>query len=532
MQEDIDFLYSNNIRLTKRAFDYLKKNKIEQSVLKSLAQKPNSLLDLEDILEQNALEKKIKTPPSTSSIVLPTPGQQVYSHSPTIEKDEKEDKDLELKKEEPIPKIGLDVKEVEIVKAEKFKSIAKEYSPNIKVQEQDFETINLKDMAESFIAYFRDRFEQISSILSKRQSTLPTVNLSNLSKYSGQEVRVIGMVYDKRQTAKGNILLELEDEYGQLRVVVPSSEACFAQAQTIIKDDIIAVEGKVLENMFIAKSIFWPDISVLKTFPQASEDLAIVYLSDLHFGSRYFLEKPFKRFLRWLEGKEGNENLASKVKYIVIAGDIVDGIGVYPSQEEDLLIKDIFAQYKEFEKALEQIPDYISVIVGPGNHDAIRRAEPQPKLDKSLLSTTQPILITSPATVKIEEFNHLIYHGTSLDSLISSIPAMSYARPELAMKEILKRRHLSPIYGDNLIIPSSKDFMVVKEEPDILHMGHIHRNAAERYRGVLMINSGTYQDRTDYQIKMGHVPTPAITPLLELKTGQLYHLKFLEHELL
>ncbi|MEM4158866.1 MAG: metallophosphoesterase, partial [Candidatus Anstonellaceae archaeon] len=221
-------------------------------------------------------------------------------------------------------------------------------------------------------------------------------------------------------------------------------------------------------------------------------------------------------------------------KYIIIAGDLVDGIGVYPSQEDDLLIKDIFEQYREFEKAIEQIPDYISVIIGPGNHDAVRRAEPQPKIDKSLLDNKNDsfILINSPAIVKIEELTHLIYHGTSLDSLISNIPGMSYAKPELAMKEILKRRHLSPIYGDNLIVPSSKDFMLIKSEPDVLHMGHIHKNAAEKYRGVLMINSGTYQDRTDYQIKMGHVPTPAITPVLEIKSAQLSHLKFLEQDFL
>ncbi|MEM3362521.1 MAG: DNA-directed DNA polymerase II small subunit [Candidatus Anstonellaceae archaeon] len=541
MEEDIAFLYSKNIRLTKRAFEYLAKNKIERSILESLVQKSKLLLDLEDIkevVEEKSVEKKIKFPPlkNIQPISL-SKGEEVYSHEKKNEEAQLKSPtyfESSVKEEEVSPAIGLDVKEVEIVRADKFKPIAKEYSPRIKIVEQECQTINSLGTVETFVSYFRDRLEQQRSILSNRQSNLPIVRLDQLSKYSGQDVRIIGMVYDKRLTSKGNLLVELEDEYGQARVVVPSSENCFREAQGIIRDDIIAIDGRVLENMFIAKNILWPDISVLKSFPQCQEDLAIVYLSDLHFGSRYFLEKPFKRFLRWLEGKEGNEQLASKVKYIIIAGDLVDGIGVYPSQEDDLLIKDIFEQYREFEKAIEQIPDYISVIIGPGNHDAVRRAEPQPKIDKSLLDNKNDsfILINSPAIVKIEELTHLIYHGTSLDSLISNIPGMSYAKPELAMKEILKRRHLSPIYGDNLIVPSSKDFMLIKLEPDVLHMGHIHKNAAEKYRGVLMINSGTYQDRTDYQIKMGHVPTPAITPVLEIKSAQLSHLKFLEQDFL
>ncbi|MFN3909654.1 MAG: DNA-directed DNA polymerase II small subunit [Candidatus Anstonellaceae archaeon] len=525
MKEDIDYLYSKNIRLTKKAFDFLIENKISKATLDAIIKKCNFLVNLEDVLEELALEKKFKEDRKIEieqKVELPK-GEEVYVHKES----QKEKKEECPEKDEIKPKTGLAIKEVEILRSSSFKPIAKDYDSKIEILQQEIQTTTYDGDIETFVSYFRDRFNQEASILKTRQSNLPILRLDQLTKNVGQQARIIAMVYEKRITSKGNLVLEVEDEYGKARVVVPSTENCFLEAQTILKDDILAIEGKILENMFIAKSIFWPDISVLKTIPSCQEDLAIVYLSDLHFGSRYFLEKAFRRFLRWLEGKEGNEKLASKVKYIIIAGDIVDGIGVYPTQENDLTIKDISLQYKEFEKSIEQIPDYISVIVGPGNHDGVRRGEPQPPLDKSLISLDIH-LIGSPAMVKIEKFNHLIYHGTSLDSIIANLPGLSYSKPEAAMKELLKRRHLSPLYGDNLIVPSSKDLMVIPQEPDVLHMGHIHKNGSAKYRGVLMINSGTYQDRTDYQIKMGHIPTPAITPVLELKSGQLHHLKFLE----
>ncbi|MFH1307014.1 MAG: metallophosphoesterase family protein [Candidatus Micrarchaeota archaeon] len=226
-------------------------------------------------------------------------------------------------------------------------------------------------------------------------------------------------------------------------------------------------------------------------------------------------------------GEEGNSKLAGKVKYIVIAGDIVDGIGIYPTQENELTIKDIYGQYKVFDEIVQSLPDYIEIIVGPGNHDAVRRGEPQPYIPMELIHSDVK-KIGSPSSLEIEGFKHLVYHGTSLDSLIANMSGLSYAKPEGPMIEMLKRRHLSPIYGENLIVPELKDYLVISEAPDVVHMGHIHKNASTKYRGTLLINSGTFQARTDFQAKMGHIPTPGIVPVLELKTNQLSHLKFME----
>ena len=73
--------------------------------------------------------------------------------------------------------------------------------------------------------------------------------------------------------------------------------------------------------------------------------------------------------------------LAKTVQYFVLTGDGVDGVGIYPGQERHLAITDLFNQYGELARMLEDIPDWVDVVMLPGNHDAVRPAEPQPGLD-------------------------------------------------------------------------------------------------------------------------------------------------------
>ncbi|VVC02893.1 DNA polymerase II small subunit [Candidatus Bilamarchaeum dharawalense] len=418
---------------------------------------------------------------------------------------------------------------VEVIRPPEFIPLAKEYSSNIKINHTLDVTgkSRTKGEVDNFIAHFRNRFERISKML-RRSNSVPTADIADVKKHLNERVRVIAFISEKRETKKGNILFEIEDMTGSFKVVVSSSkfnEKVMDKAKFIILDDIVAITGKVLEPYLIAEDIEWPDLPVIREKKKTENDVAIAYLSDLHFGSRHFLDKHLKTFVDWLHGKGEARDLAGKVKYIAIAGDIVDGIGIYPNQEKELIVKDVFQQYKMFDDFIEDIPDYIKTIVGPGNHDAVRRGEPQPAIGKDYISS-EVTRVGNPSYFTVEGIRHLMYHGTSIDSMISSIPQTSYTHPEKVMVEYLKRRHLSPIYGGNLIIPENIDYMVIDEPPDVFHCGHVHKNGYTQYRGTLVINSGTFQDRTDFQVKQGHVPTPALVPVYEMKDGRLHTLDF------
>jgi DNA polymerase II small subunit len=110
--------------------------------------------------------------------------------------------------------------------------------------------------------------------------------------------------------------------------------------------------------------------------------------------------------------------------------------------------------------------------------------------------------------------------------IIGNLSECSYSRPETAMIEYLKRRHLIPMYGVDGIAPEKTDYMAIKDVPDILHCGHVHTNGYANYHGVHVINSGTWQSKTKYQEQLGHVPTPARVPVMNLQNHEVNILYF------
>ncbi|MDE1865220.1 MAG: DNA-directed DNA polymerase II small subunit [Candidatus Micrarchaeota archaeon] len=404
---------------------------------------------------------------------------------------------------------------------------------SIRVSENERSGVNL----DGFVSYFRNRMERMRDIIGSQRMGISGMvqNIEALRNCAnGRDVTVVGMVSNKIVTKNGNIMIVVDDETGEYKIIFMNgssqkAKALFEKARRIVNDEVLAVNGRMSSPFIIANEIVWPDIPI-NNREKTEEDVGIAFISDLHIGSKKFMEKNFTNFIKWLNGEHGDRHdLAGKIKYIVVGGDVVDGIGVYPNQDRDLSILDIYAQYKLFMDMIEGIPDYIHMFIIPGNHDAIQRAEPQPALTKELVGEIKRDnvhMLPNPSFLTLHGVDVLAYHGTSLDSIIRSIPGLSYADPEGAMVELLKRRHLSPIYGGNIIVPSPKDSMVIDKVPDILTMGHVHKNCLGNYHGVDILNSGTWQARTDFQIVQGHVPSPCILSVYEARYNRFATLNF------
>jgi DNA polymerase II small subunit len=226
------------------------------------------------------------------------------------------------------------------------------------------------------------------------------------------------------------------------------------------------------------------------------------------------------------------KEIAGRVKYLLVAGDIVDGVGIYPNQIEELVIKDVHEQYNLASKYFAQIPDYIEVIVTPGNHDGSRKALPQPAIADDFLKNLQDSgrvrSLGDPCLVSLHGVEVLMYHGRSLDDIIAMVPGLNHNHPEKAMKLLLQGRHLSPLYGGKTMLsPENQDFLVIERIPDIFHAGHIHVLGCCNYRGVLIVNSGGWQGQTDYMQKLGLVPTPGKVPVVNLQTLETHILQFI-----
>jgi DNA polymerase II small subunit len=407
-----------------------------------------------------------------------------------------------------------------------FKAYASSIDANysIRVTENERSGVNV----DGFVSYFRDRMEKLRGIIGSQRVGIAGLvqNIEALkSCANGREVTVVGMVSNKIVTKNGNIMIVVDDETGEYKMIFMNGSSqkakqLFEKAKKIIEDEVIAVNGKLSSPFIIANEIIWPDVPI-KEKKKIEEDIAIAFVSDIQVGSKKFMEKNFTNFIRWLNGDYGERlDLAGKIKYIVFCGDMVDGIGVYPGQDKDLAIPDIYAQYKLFGDMIKGIPDYIHMFIIPGNHDAVQLAEPQPRLPKELLGDLKGDnihMLPNPSFLTLHGVDVLAYHGAALDSIIRAIPGLSYDDPEAVMVELLKRRHLSPIYGGNAIVPSRRDNLIIDKIPDIINMGHLHKNCIGHYHGVDLVNSGTWQDRTERQIARSIIPTPCQVPVYEAK---------------
>ncbi len=417
-----------------------------------------------------------------------------------------------------------------------YRPYAKDVDAEVKVIQDPTDKVCGTGSIEEYLEYFQDRFKRMEKILRRRMDARDATSISEaLRAPINSKVKMVGMITEKREY-KGRLLLRIEDLEANASVLVSSGRTpeVLNRARLLMLDQVVCISAiKGRNDLLILEDFIWPDIPK-KTPKKASMPVCAALISDLHVGSKTFMKGAFDRFILWLNGKFGDSSLrelASHVKYVVIAGDVVDGIGVYPGQIEELAIRDVYEQYREASKFIKQIPDYIELIIIPGNHDASRKALPQPALPRDYAAPLHEVRkvrsLGNPSEVRLHGVELLLHHGRSLDDVVATVPNVSFHTPDKAMKLLLQSRHLAPIYGGKTpIAPERQDFMVIERVPDIFHAGHVHVFRYDDYRGTLIVNSGAWQEQTEYQRRMGLKPTPGIAPIVNLQTLQVTPINF------
>ena len=374
---------------------------------------------------------------------------------------------------------------------------------------------------EDFLAVFRDRYERLADHLRGRVTHRPAETIREMS--GGGDAGLIGMVADIRPTSNGNWLVELEDTTGRFPCLVTDDELA-GEVRGLLHDEVIAVEGQLSDDagILFVDSLYVPDVPRTNSPSTADRPVRAALVSDVHVGSDQFRADAWEAFADWL-----HTEAAANVEYLLIAGDMVEGIGVYPGQDEELSIVDIYDQYERFNEHLKSVPGDLEIVMIPGNHDAVRLAEPQPAFDerlRTIMRAHDATISANPSTVTIEGVSVLMYHGVSLDELIAELPddRASYDRPAETMSQLLRKRHLAPQYGGlTRIAPEAEDHMIVDSVPDVFHAGHVHKLGYHRYNGVLSINSSCWQSQTDFQESVNLEPDVGYAPILDLQTLEL-----------
>lgn len=404
-----------------------------------------------------------------------------------------------------------------------------------------YENLPKKIEVKDFVKNFKNRFNSIKNIMQERAILENMISINRIE--HGKQCSLIALIYNKKATKNGNILLEIEDLSGRTTALINKNRTdVFEKSKELLLDEVVALKCSGNRDMVFVNDIIFPDARALE-IKKSKVDESIAFISDLHIGSNKFLEEHLMRFIIWLNGDAGSDEQkreALKIKYLLITGDSIDGVGIYPGQENELILKDVREQYKKLADILSKIRKDVSIVLCPGQHDSVRVAEPQPIITENygapLYLLDNLCLATNPALVELGKdvkFKVLMYHGASMHGIINSIESLRLGRghdsPTEVVKHMLRKRHLAPTHSLVTYTPlEGEDALLIKEVPDIVSTGDLHRPEVSNYNGIVLIASSCWQSRTPFEEKVGNNPDPCKVPVFNMKTREIKILDFSE----
>ncbi len=403
-----------------------------------------------------------------------------------------------------------------------------EHQVEFEILSDPTEKITSAEGVEGYGELFASRFNKLRQIMSDRPESKKVKDIESVKSITknDDELYVWGLVTD-RKSDRNITKITVEDPTGSMEIVVFEGDLKDA-ADTLLMDQFAMFKIVPAKNGgFFAKDIILPDIPEHTTNRSKTETYA-VFLSDLHVGSKFFMEEELSEFIKWISSADP---IARKIRFVVIGGDLIDGVGVFPGQDKVLDQLTTEDQLQKTFEVLDKIPKHIKVFLISGNHDAGRKALPQPAIPKmynsELWDRENFFMLGNPSMVSLNGVKVLMYHGQSIDDVVRTTPGVSYDKPAAVMRHFLKARHMSPIYGSRTpIAPETEDMMVIDDVPDIFHSGHVHFVGLDMYKGVLIVNSGAWQRQTDFQESVGITPTPGMTIIVNLQTMKVYQKDF------
>ncbi len=416
-------------------------------------------------------------------------------------------------KEDPVSLIQRAMEEKKaghIISVEEIKALLEteeeeEVEAEYEVLMDPSDLISTSEGDEEFKSLFISRYRKLMSIARQRMDASKAVKISKLKDGS----LTAGLLMSK-SVGNGKARFTIDDDTGSIELMAFDRKVIRVVSEAQLNQLLIVGVEWSKKGLAVAKSAYHPDVpDHLPSLPGKHVYLAL--LSDLHVG-KSFIEPAFMRLVEWLKGE------AKRLKYLIIAGDLIE--------RNEARGEGAKAQMDELARLIGLIPKGIEVFIVPGDHDPVRRALPQPRIDRghaaALYEMENVHMLGNPSWLNLHGVNVLVYHGQSLVDVIASTPGMSFSKPARAMKLLLKARHLAPEYGARTpIAPEKEDLLVIDRVPDIVHSGHVHVLDVDEYKGTLLVNSGTWQAQTPHQANMGISPTPCLLPVVDLATLEL-----------
>ena len=381
----------------------------------------------------------------------------------------------------------------------------------------------LKGETNEFLKLIQFRFNFFKKKLTEENLNIYKTNVQEIKQKNNinqENVNIIGYI---REIKKGNNIstILIEDEFG---IIYGKIENELLEKEIIFPNEILLFLGKIkLKKFFIIKIIRKKQI-MRKNYEK--KDFKIFILSDLHSSHYDFKKKRWDKMINWLI-KNYKKN---KIKYLLILGDNVEGIGIYPKQEFDIIFNTLKEQYNYLKELLKKIPLEIRIICIPGNHDIVRLSEPQPQLTEDIkkMLDSRIIFFNNPALIEIETYRLLIYHGRALnqfsDQFIDKFP---FSDPIPGMKQMIEMSHICPtIQGRTQLYPTKEDYLILNNDINVFLTGHIHMIRYGNKNGIHLVNCSAWIGQTHGMKKSNIFPEICAGILINVLENSIEIIRF------
>lgn len=389
----------------------------------------------------------------------------------------------------------------------------------------------------AFRKMFIQRYHHLSQMIIKSLSPERVILNRNLQKNEIPPNRtgiLIGMVQDTGVLHTNRFVINLEDPLTgkTTKCVMVQEPPSFPEYRNILRDTVIGIIG-VLPKNFIEGELtaLWGRDIVRPSFKNhlfetKNRHSRVLCISDIHFGSKKFVNNLFSRLIAFLndEVQIDDKFLSSeKIDTLVIAGDLVDGIKLSRNDVQNDKKNSLENLYQNLSELLRKIPSSINIIVLPGEKDASQMVVPQPPIDKkvgeSLYSLPNVQNHGNPLRMTINGMKFLIFHGQGYEQIFQDRLKLEVNEMIDGMTVLLEYRHLFPEYGPFIpIAPYSNDFLVIDAIPDIIITGHLHKSNYRMYKGIRIVNCGTFlRDEEDKE----DLSSLGVFPIIETGTGEI-----------
>ncbi len=174
--------------------------------------------------------------------------------------------------------------------------LASDYPTNIEKGFNVGESRGLSNL-EGITNLFVDRYDKLKEIFITQAGFHPSGSIKEVKREfylinsDKRKYQIIGMVSEMKRTKSGGKMITLEDSTSQVRVFIRKEDPA---SDSLLRDDVIGIRGSFeKEGKWIwADEVQYADILVNHQ-NKGGEDIdpfSIAFISDLHMGSKYFLE--------------------------------------------------------------------------------------------------------------------------------------------------------------------------------------------------------------------------------------------------